>query len=114
MRRVEKPWGYEIIWAECDKYVGKILHINPQSRLSRQYHEVKEETILVNSGVLRLEIGKDQDIEVRYMGVGETFHVTPGTVHRFCSNEVPVELIEVSTPHLDDVVRITDDYQRLS
>lgn len=114
MRRIEKPWGYEIIWAECDKYVGKILHINPVSRLSRQYHEIKEETILVNSGRLRLELGMGANEEVRYLEPGETYHVIPGTVHRFCAESQPVDLIEVSTPHLDDVVRISDDYQRLS
>jgi mannose-6-phosphate isomerase len=114
MRTVEKPWGHEIIWAETDDYVGKLLHINDNHRLSRQYHEVKEETIYVNSGTLTLEIGsKEFGIKTLTLDTGTSYHVTPGTVHRFCACHGDVELMEVSTPHLDDVVRLEDDYRRI-
>ena len=107
---VEKPWGYEHIWARTDKYVGKLLHINPNSRLSLQYHNQKEETIYVLKGTLSL------DLEERTMLLfpGETYHIPPGLVHRFGALDEEVELMEVSTTELDDVVRIRDDYKRLS
>jgi quercetin dioxygenase-like cupin family protein len=113
MRIVTKPWGHETIWAECDSYVGKLLHIKPDCRLSRQYHEIKEETIMVQSGLLRLEVGREPNVVTYFLKPGETYHVLPFTVHRFCADKDPVVLIEVSTPHLDDVVRISDDYKRL-
>ncbi len=109
---INKPWGSESIWAHTKDYVGKILFINPGSRLSRQYHEEKEETILVKSGVLFLEIGKEKEIEFIELSPGESFHIKPGTVHRFCAKDSEVVLIEVSTPQLNDVVRIQDDYNR--
>lgn len=109
MRRVEKPWGYEIIWAKTADYVGKILHINAGHRLSRQYHNVKEETLYVLSGTL-CNYGDGEEIE-RYHP-GEAFHVVPKQVHRFGALENDVEVVEVSTPHLDDVVRLADDYTR--
>lgn len=111
VRRVEKPWGHEEIWAETSRYVGKILHINKGHRLSRQYHEKKEETIRVAQGLLTVEVGSDGSNSWKY-GPGGTFHVEPGTVHRFCAPDGDVEIIEVSTPELDDVVRIEDDYSR--
>lgn len=112
MRIVDKPWGHEEIWAETARYAGKFLVIRAGEELSRQYHEKKEETIHVLEGVLRLEVGRDDAIEVRRLGVGETFHVTPGTVHRFGADDVDVRLVEVSTPELDDVVRLEDRYRR--
>jgi len=111
-RKVEKPWGGELIWAETKDYVGKILFIKKDHRLSRQYHEVKEETIFVKTGILGLEIGQGDEIEQIPLNAGQTYHVKPGTIHRFCAPYGDVELIEVSTPHLDDVVRIEDDYNR--
>ena len=110
MQKIEKPWGYEIIWAKTDKYVGKILHINKEQKLSLQYHEKKMETIYVQDGKLELHL-KDQ---VLILSKGETFHIIPNTIHRFaCPSDVEsVELVEVSTPELDDVVRLQDDYGR--
>ena len=110
MRRVEKPWGHEIIWAETKDYVGKLLHIKKGHRLSKQYHEVKEETLYVIKGVLYNEDENDKIIKVN---VGECFHVNVGQIHRFGAVENDVEVIEVSTPHLSDVVRLEDDYRRI-
>ena len=111
MKVVQKPWGREEIWAHTEKYVGKYLFIEPGKRLSRQYHVKKEETIRVLEGTLLLEIGSEK-IESRRLTVGQTFHVTPGTVHRFCAEGTPVVLVEVSTPEIDDVIRISDDFSR--
>ena len=112
MRTVTKPWGKEEIWAETPKYVGKYLYIGAGHRLSRQYHEKKEETIRVLSGDLLLELGSGENITQMTLNPGEIYHVTPGTVHRFCAVSNDVVLVEVSTPELDDVVRIQDDYTR--
>ena len=117
IRKVNKPWGYEEIWAETDKYVAKRLVINPGHRLSLQYHEKKDETIRVISGVLDLWENDTvtKQIVKRTLYPGSTFHVFPGIVHRFgCDekNEWPCILAEVSTPELDDVVRLEDDYDR--
>ena len=112
-RIVLKPWGYEEIWAETDKFVGKILYIDPEQRLSLQYHNQKIETIRVLYGRLKLIYGKSEDALVeKFLMPGETFHVERGLIHRFCADKHPVALIEVSTPELDDVVRIIDDYSR--
>jgi len=111
MRRVDKPWGHELIWAQTDKYVGKVLSISAGHKLSRQYHRQKEETLYVTRGTMRLEIGPADAIEVTTMGPGDVFHVPPGTIHRMIA-ETDVELMEVSTPELDDVVRLEDSYGR--
>ena len=111
MQIVEKPWGHEKIWANTDRYVGKLLVINPGHKLSRQYHMVKDETIYVLEGQLVLEIGKENP-ETIIMNPGSTYHVTPLTVHRFKAPRTGCTLIEVSTPELDDVVRLEDDYNR--
>lgn len=109
---VLKPWGYEKIWAMNEKYVGKILKINPGHRLSRQYHEVKDETIHVLSGMLLLLHGAHEVEHV--LAPGSCFRIKPGTIHRFCAPEggEPVVLLEASTPELEDVVRLDDDYGR--
>jgi len=109
MRRVEKPWGYEDIWAETLGYVGKLLHIKAGHRLSKQYHEVKEETVYVLRGVLH---NYEDDGSITKIMPGKTFHVSVGQIHRFGAAETSVEIIEVSTPHLEDVVRLEDDYKR--
>ena len=110
MRIVEKPWGREEIWAETNKYVGKYLHINPGQRLSLQYHNVKMETINVLKGKLILETANGI---IQVLKQGETFHIDPGTIHRFGAGEnEEVILAEVSTTELDDVVRLDDDYKR--
>jgi mannose-6-phosphate isomerase-like protein (cupin superfamily) len=116
MRIVQKPWGHEEIWAETATYVGKVLFINPGHRLSRQYHNLKEETFRVIKGQLHLEIGSGDDIKTQILRVGECFHCPPGTIHRMIChpsfNDSAVEVLEVSTNHLDDVVRLEDDYKR--
>ncbi len=107
--RIDKPWGFEIIWAKTDNYVGKLLHITSGNRLSRQYHRKKEETVYVVKGTL---YNYDGDGNVQKILPGESFHVDPGQIHRFAAMESNVEVIEVSTNHLDDVVRLADDYAR--
>lgn len=105
---IEKPWGFEVIWGHTEDYVGKILHINPGQALSLQYHEVKEETVLVLEGVLT--VSGDSNIK---LFPGEKFHVVPNHVHRFsCEGTVPTVLVEVSTNNLTDVVRLKDNYGR--
>tara|TARA_R110002126_G_scaffold223124_2_gene368200 strand:+ start:80 stop:436 length:357 start_codon:yes stop_codon:yes gene_type:complete len=111
-KKINKPWGHEIIWSHCSKFVGKILCIDAGHKLSRQYHEKKEETIFVLSGTLLLETGRDEKIWSFDLKKGQSFHVTPGIIHRFCAPYGDVELAEVSTTELDDVVRIEDDYDR--
>ena len=113
MRLVKKPWGYEEIWAETDQYVGKFLYINSGNRLSRQYHNVKTETIRVLEGRLVLETADyPGNYTERILERGEVFHVSPGTIHRFGARDTNVILVEVSTPELDDVLRMQDDYNR--
>lgn len=110
-RRVDKPWGYEIIWAETPNYVAKILHIAGGHRLSRQFHMKKEETFMVQRGEMILEVNEDDALVEIHMKEGEVFHCPPYTMHRMCA-VTDVDVIEVSTPHLDDVVRVEDDYGR--
>jgi len=112
-RVITKPWGHEVIWAETKDYVGKVLTIKEGHKLSRQYHRTKEETIYVVYGTLHMEIGQGEDIEKVQLSRGYNFHITPGLVHRFCAPYGDVELMEVSTPYLDDVVRLEDDYKRV-
>ncbi len=112
MRRVDKPWGHEVIWAETARVRRQDHpHINAGQRLSRQYHEVKEETLLVQSGEMILEIGPADAIEERRLKAGDVFHVTPRTIHRMIA-ATDVDVIEVSTPELTDVVRLEDVYGR--
>ena len=111
-KKINKPWGHEIIWSHCNKFVGKLLYINRGHKLSRQYHEQKEETIMVLTGTLLLEVGQGEELHQIDLKKGQSFHVTPGTIHRFCAPYGDVELAEVSTPELEDVVRLEDDYSR--
>ena len=111
-RRVEKPWGYELIWAETDQYVGKILHVNAGEALSLQYHETKDETIYLYAGKMLFEIERDGELTKQEMQPGDSVHVTPGTVHRMIAIE-DCDVLEVSTPELDDVVRLEDRYGRV-
>ena len=111
-RRVEKPWGHELIWAHTDRYVGKILVIETGKRLSLQRHEVKDESILVLSGRLRLFIEDDEGtVQVEELGAGGSRRVETGRIHRYEAIE-RCELVEVSTPELDDVIRLEDDFGR--
>jgi len=114
-REIIKPWGKEVIWAETKDYVGKLLYITEGHKLSLQYHEEKEETILVISGELEVLISGHERIGISSLKLseGDTYHVTPGTIHRFAASlGTNVVLAEVSTNHLDDVVRLEDDYDR--
>jgi len=115
-RRTEKPWGHELLWARSSRYAGKILFIEKGHRLSRQYHNTKEETIMVLDGQLVCEQGpskENSEIVRHVMDPGDIFHVAPGTVHRFCAEMGDVRLVEVSTTELGDVVRLEDDYSRV-
>ena len=109
MQKIEKPWGHELIWAKTKDYVGKILHIKAGHRLSKQYHETKEETVYVLSGII---YNYEADGTITKVLPGESFHVSVGQIHRFGANESNVEIVEVSTAYLDDVVRLEDDYDR--
>ena len=109
---VDKPWGHELIWATTDRYVGKILHIKAGEALSLQYHRVKDETIMVLSGRLQLVYFEDgQPPKSRDLSPREPFHIPTGLRHRMIAIE-DTEVLEVSTPELDDVVRLEDRYGR--
>jgi len=111
-RRVDKPWGHELIWAHTERYVGKILVIETGKRLSLQRHEVKDESILVRAGRLRLYLEDDDGVVREHeLGPGEHRRIPTGRIHRFEAIE-RCELIEVSTPELDDVIRLEDDFGR--
>jgi quercetin dioxygenase-like cupin family protein len=111
---VDKPWGWELWWARTDRYVGKLLHVRQGESLSLQYHNVKDETILIQSGTLLLETrpaGAGGELERIELRPGDVFHLPPGTLHRM-SGVTDCDIIEVSTPELDDVVRLEDRYGR--
>lgn len=111
-RRVEKPWGHELWWAETDAYAGKLLHVDAGHRLSLQLHREKDETSYLLSGRLRLTLGPSpDDLHEQEIGPGYAWRVEPGTVHRIEAIEDSV-VLEVSTPHLADVVRLQDGYGR--
>lgn len=112
VKRVDKPWGYELHWAITDRYVGKVLHVNAGQALSLQYHDRKEETILLWSGRLLFEIQEGDRLVPRELRAGDRIHVTPKTVHRMTAIE-DCDIFEVSTPELDDVVRLDDRYGRI-
>ena len=110
--RIPKPWGYELIFAHTERYVGKVLHIDRGESLSLQYHEMKEETLFVIRGEVRL-IARSGDREKELMmGVGDAFHIPPGLIHRMEAIE-DTDIVEVSTPELEDVVRLEDRYGRI-
>ncbi len=108
MKIVDKPWGYEEWWAQTDKYVGKLLYIKAGHRLSLQYHNIKEESIRVLSGTLTLIL----DETVLTLTSGESVNIKPKMIHRMEANRDDVTLIEVSTPEVEDIVRLSDDYNR--
>ena len=111
-RRVEKPWGHELIWAHTDRYVGKVIVIEAGKRLSLQRHVVKDESIYVISGHLRLTLEDEAGaIDVVDLEAGDHRHVPTGRIHRFEAVE-RTELMEISTPELDDVIRLEDDFGR--
>jgi mannose-6-phosphate isomerase-like protein (cupin superfamily) len=111
--KVEKPWGYELRWAMTDHYAGKILHVKKGEALSLQYHERKDEYQYVIRGAVDIEVGgPDGAMTTRRMGAGDTLHITPGTRHRITAVE-DTDIFEVSTPEVDDVVRLEDRYGRV-
>ncbi len=113
VRTVPKPWGHETIWAHTDRYVGKILHVKAGHSLSVQYHERKDETVYLLSGQLVYWVKLDGSEELRDMQlrVGDAFRITPGTVH-YMEAVTDCDILEASTPELDDVVRLKDRYGR--
>jgi mannose-6-phosphate isomerase len=112
-RRVDKPWGYELIWAETETYVGKVLFVRAGESLSLQFHREKDESWLVQSGRAKLELGAlgEKVLKEEVIGAGAAFHYPPGTVHRVTAIE-DTTILEVSTTQLDDVVRLEDAYGR--
>jgi mannose-6-phosphate isomerase-like protein (cupin superfamily) len=111
-RKVEKPWGWELVWAEADEYVGKLLFVRAGESLSLQYHEVKDESWLVQEGRARLELGEvGAELETLEIVPGDAFRFRPRTVHRVTAVEDTL-VLEVSTNDLTDVVRLEDRYGR--
>jgi quercetin dioxygenase-like cupin family protein len=109
--RVEKPWGYELHWAKTERYVGKLIHVRAGHALSLQYHNIKDETIYLQSGRIVFEIEEGGAMQTREMRPGERVHIAPKTVHRMTAVE-DSDIFEVSTPELHDVVRVEDRYGR--
>jgi mannose-6-phosphate isomerase len=111
-RKIDKPWGWELVWAEAEEYVGKLLFVRAGESLSLQYHEFKDESWLVQEGRARLELGEvGRELETFEMSSGDAFRFRPRTVHRMTAIEDTL-VIEVSTPQLTDVVRLEDNYGR--
>ncbi len=113
VRRVDKPWGHELIWAHTDRYVGKVLHIKAGHALSVQYHERKDETVHLLSGEMTYWVQLPDDTELRdqRLVTGQSFRITPGTIH-YMEAVTDCDVLEASTPELDDVVRLQDRYGR--
>lgn len=112
--RIDKPWGYELVWARTERYVGKILHIDAGQALSLQYHRVKDETLYLLSGALELAVGagdEEGSLDTLALRPGDSIHLWPGRRHRLTARTT-CEVLEVSTPELDDVVRLADRYGR--
>lgn len=107
IKQVEKPWGKEEWWAQTEHYVGKLLHVKARERLSLQYHRYKEETMYLLHGEIKMTL----DDHVTHMTPGGIVHIPPNTIHRVEAITDAV-IIEVSTPEVDDIVRIHDDYAR--
>ena len=111
VKHVPKPWGHETIWAHTDQYVGKILHINAGHALSVQYHNVKDETVYLLSGELIYRVWDNDRPRDVGLKIGEAFRITPNTIHQM-EAITDCDILEASTPHLDDVVRLEDRYGR--
>jgi mannose-6-phosphate isomerase len=111
VKRVNKPWGYEIIWAHTDRYVGKVLHIDAGHALSVQYHNRKDETVYLLSGEMKYWVKLGDELENVRLKEGDAFRITPGTVH-YMEAITDCDILEASTPELDDVVRLKDRYGR--
>ena len=111
--RVDKPWGYELVWARTTHYVGKILHVNAGEILSLQYHNEKDETMHLLSGELVLRVKEGDEMIERHFLEGGSVHIAPGVIHQI-EAVVDSDVLEASTPHLDDLVRLNDRYGRTS
>ena len=111
VKHVAKPWGYELIWAHTDRYVGKVLHINAGHALSVQYHNQKDETVYLLSGEMKYWVKLGDELEDVPLNQGDAFRITPGTVH-YMEAITDCDILEASTPELDDVVRLEDRYGR--
>lgn len=109
--RIDKPWGHELIWARTDRYVGKILHVKAGHVLSLQYHNRKDETMHVLTGELVLRTQTDGELASRAFRAGESVHIPAGLVHQI-EAVVDSDVLEASTPELDDLVRVQDRYGR--
>ena len=110
-KMVEKPWGYELLWAHTERYVGKVLHIKKGEALSLQYHKIKDETIRLLNGRMTMDLETDGEKTSVEIGPGDCLHIMPGMRHRMIAVE-DCDVLEVSTPELDDVVRLEDRYGR--
>lgn len=112
IRKVDKPWGYEIIFAHTDRYAGKILHVDAGQALSLQYHEAKDETLYLAEGEVELVVEEGGEMVRRVLRGGDAYRIRPHVRHRMVAGERGCDIIEVSTPELDDVVRLEDRYGR--
>lgn len=111
-QKIEKPWGHELIWAQTQDYVGKVLCVKAGQALSLQYHQIKEETLFIEKGKCLIETGpNEQQLSADEYNEGDVFHIPPGTLHRIIAL-TELRIFEVSTPHLSDVVRLKDRYGR--
>lgn len=112
VRRVDKPWGYELIYAHTDQYVGKILHVDAGQALSLQYHVEKDETLHMREGEVLLVVDEGGTMVERTLKAGESYRILPNTRHRMVAGPDGCDILEVSTPQLEDVVRLEDRYGR--
>ncbi len=112
IRRVDKPWGYELIFAHTDRYVGKILHVDAGHALSLQYHEKKDETLFLKEGEVELHVEENGEMVSITLRGGDSYRISPFTRHRMVAGAAGCDIIEVSSPELDDVVRLEDRYGR--
>ena len=111
VKRVDKPWGYELHWAKTDRYVGKILHVKAGEVLSRQYHNAKDETMHVLRGELILRLGDGPQLSEQHIRPGESIHIPAKLIHQI-EAVIDSDVLEASTPELDDLVRLSDRYGR--
>jgi mannose-6-phosphate isomerase len=112
IRRVDKPWGYELIFAHTDRYVGKILHVDAGHALSLQYHEKKDETLFLKEGEVELQVEENGEMVSVTLRGGDSYRISPFTRHRIVAGASGCDIIEVSSPELDDVIRLEDRYGR--
>jgi quercetin dioxygenase-like cupin family protein len=112
VERIPKPWGYELVFAHTSQYVGKILHVDAGQALSLQYHEVKDETLYLAAGEMELIVQEGDEMVSRRLTDGDSYHIPPHTKHRMVAGPEGCDILEVSTPFLEDVVRLEDRYGR--